>query len=189
MRSKSHPSAFGFTLIELLVVIIILVLLAGLGVALMSVFFRDQGARQAGLVVTQTIAWAKQEAARTHQPHHLVFAPKNEEGWMTIHKDVDKNGRYDADPMVSGGRIDLPRGIVFDHAPEWLSVSPCGQIVFSPGHPKVPASSFDRIMNGPTPVPLGDIILRVRNQPLVMCLSLDQPTGKVRRSFFLNESP
>src|SRR5213075_1974739 len=89
----------GFTLIELLIVIIIIVLLTTMSVALLSVFFRGQGARQGAMVVTQVLAQAKQEAAKTHKYHFVVFSKNGEDAWMEIHKDNinNSNGLYDGD--------------------------------------------------------------------------------------------
>src|SRR5213075_3250302 len=87
----------GFTLIELLIVIIIIVLMATMAVALLSVFFRGQGARQGAMVVMQVLAQAKQEAAKTHHYHFVVFSKANTEGWMEIHRDMDQNGLYNGD--------------------------------------------------------------------------------------------
>jgi hypothetical protein len=44
-------------------------------------------------------------------------------------------------------------------------------------------------MNGPTPKPVGDIIIRVKGKPSVMCLDLDRASGKIRRNFFINDDP
>src|SRR5205814_3348207 len=82
MRRRS-----GFTLLELLIVIIIIVLLTTLSVALLSVFFRGQGARQGAMIVTQVLAQTKQEAAKTHKHHFVVFSKSGDDGWMEIHKD------------------------------------------------------------------------------------------------------
>lgn len=186
----------GFTLLELLIVIIIIVLLATMSVALLSVFFRGQGARQGAMTVTQVLAQCKQEAARSHRYYFVVFSKKDEDGWMEIHKDQDNNGIYngdrnpkslDPDPTVPDGYIDLPRNVGFDNSPEWLSVSPSGYVGFSSGFKEIQASSFDAVMNGPSPSPVGDIILRVINKGYVMCLDIDRSSGKIRRNFFLNE--
>src|SRR5579862_3631665 len=87
----------GFTLIELLIVIIIIVLMATMAVALLSVFFRGQGARQGAMVVMQVLAQAKQAAAKTHRYHFVVFSKPGEDGWMEIHRDMDNNGIYNGD--------------------------------------------------------------------------------------------
>jgi len=44
-------------------------------------------------------------------------------------------------------------------------------------------------MNGQSPSPIGDVILKVDNQPYFMCMDLDRASGKIRRSFFLNQEP
>jgi prepilin-type N-terminal cleavage/methylation domain-containing protein len=186
----------GFTLLELLIVIIIIVMLATMSVALLSVFFRGQGARQGAMIVTQVLAQCRQEAARSHRYYFVVFSKKGEDGWMEIHKDQDNNGIYngdqnpkslDADPTVPDGYVDLPRNVAFEQAPDWLSVSPSGYVGFSPGFKEIQASSFDTVMNGPSPSPVGDVILRVINKGYVMCLDIDRSSGKIRRNFFINE--
>jgi prepilin-type N-terminal cleavage/methylation domain-containing protein len=188
----------GFTLLELLIVIIIIVLLVTMAVALLSVFFRGQGARQGAMIVTQVMAQAKQEAAKTHKYHFIVFSKKDQDGWMEIHRDMDNNGLYngdekrdtaDSDPVVDNSTADLPRNVVFERSPVWMAISPSGYCSFSPGYQDMQASSFDKIMNGPKPTPIGDIILRVKGKPFVMCLDLDRASGKIRRNFFINEDP
>jgi prepilin-type N-terminal cleavage/methylation domain-containing protein len=188
----------GFTLLELLIVIVIIVLLATMSVALLSVFFRGQGARQGAMVVMQVLAQTKQEAAKTRKVHFVVFSKQGEDGWMEIHRDMDNNGIYngdqdpktsDPDPMVDDGYVDLPRNVAFEYAPQWLSISPSGYCGFSSGFKEMQASTFDKVMNGPKPTPVGDIILRVINKPFVMCLDIDRASGKIRRSFFINDAP
>ena len=44
-------------------------------------------------------------------------------------------------------------------------------------------------MSGPTPKPVGDIVLRVLNKPYTMCLDIDRASGKIRRNFFINDEP
>lgn len=194
MRSRAK----GFTLLELLIVIIIIVLLVTMSVALLGVFFRGQAARQGAMIVTQVLAQAKQEAAKTHKYHFVIFSKQGQDGWMEIHRDQDLNGVYngdenpktvDADPCVDDSYTELPRSVVFERAPVWMSVSPSGYCSFSPGYQEMSASSFDSIMNGPNPKPVGDIILRVQNKPYVMCLDIERASCKVRRSFFINDDP
>jgi prepilin-type N-terminal cleavage/methylation domain-containing protein len=188
----------GFTLLELLIVIIIIVLLTTLSVALLSVFFRGQGARQGAMIVTQALAQAKQEAAKTHRYHFIVFSPKGKDGWMEIHMDNIQmpNGIYDGDqdpstkdfdPLVPDAYIELPKNVSFDKSPDWMGISPSGYCNFNSGFVKMQASAFDSIMNGAKPTPVGDIILRVMNKPYVMCLDIERASGKIRRSFFINE--
>lgn len=193
MRTREQ----GFTLLELLIVIIIIVLLTTMSVALLSVFFRGQGARQGAMVVTQVLAQTKQAAAMSRKVHFAVFSKQGQDGWMEIHRDMNNDGIYngdqdpktasDADPMVDDGYVDLPRNVAFEYAPEWLSVSPSGYVGFSSGFKEIQASTFDTVMNGPKPTPVGDVILRVMNKPFVMCLDIDRASGKVRRNFFVNE--
>jgi len=194
-----HRGVRGFTLIELLIVIIIIVLLTTLSVALLSVFFRGQGARQGAMIVTQVLAQAKQEAAKTHKYHFVVFSKGGEDGWMEIHKDSIQmsNGIYDGDqnpkstndtdPVVLDSFTELPRNVTFERAPMWMGISPSGYCSFNSGFTEMQASSFDSIMNGPNPTPVGDIVLRVMNKPYVMCLDIDRASGKIRRNFFINE--
>jgi len=190
----------GFTLLELLIVIIIIVLLATLSVALLSVFFRGQGARQGAMIVTQVLAQAKQEAAKTHRTHYVVFSPANKDGWMEIHKEdhTNPNGLYngdydpasvDSDPVVPDSYTELPRNVAFESSPTWVSVSPSGYCGFNSGFKEMQASSFDRVMNGPAPRPVGDIVLRVLNKPFTMCLDIDRASGKIRRHHFINDEP
>jgi hypothetical protein len=80
----------------------------------------------------------------------------------------------------------LPKGVGFDHSPEWVALSPSGTMTFSPGFPPVPASQFDSVLSGPNPTPIGDVILGIQGQSYKMCMSLERSSGKVRRTFFLN---
>ena len=125
----------GFTLLELLIVIVIIVLLTTMSVALLSVFFRGQGARQGAMIVTQVLAQAKQEAAKTHKYHFVVFSKPGEEGWMEIHKDnvLNSNGLYDGDqnpksddldPLVPDSFTELPRNVSFERSPTWIASPP-----------------------------------------------------------------
>lgn len=188
----------GFTLLELLIVITIIVLLATISVALLSALFRGQGARQSAMLVTQVLAQAKQEAAKTHRYHFVVFSKEGQEGWMEIHMDMDNNGMYngdqdprtnDPDPAIPESYTELPRLVTFERAPAWIGISPSGYCSFSPGFQPMQPSAFDTIMNGGRPTPVGDIIIRVNNKPYVMCLSMDRASAKIRRSFFINDAP
>ena len=191
----------GFTLIELLIVIIIIVILTTLSVALLSVFFRGQGARQGAMIVTQVLAQAKQEAAKTHKYHFVVFSKNGEDGWMEIHKDNIQmsNGIYDgdrnpkttqdSDPLVADSYTELPKNVTFERSPDWIAISPSGYCGFNPGFTEMQASSFDTVMNGANPTPVGDIVIRVMNQGYTMCLDLDRASGKIRRNFFVNDQP
>ena len=186
----------GFTLLEMLVVIIIVVIMAGVSVALLNVFFRGQGVRQGAMIVANAVAQAKQKAAETHKYHFLIFSPVGKEGWMEVHADKNDDGLYqgddkfdtvDADPALEGGKVDLPKFVVFDSRPSWVAFSPSGYCHFSPGFSEIQASSFDKVMNGSNPTAIGDIILRVTGRGYVMCIDLDKAAGKVRRFFFINE--
>ena len=196
MRTRDRRG--GFTLLELLIVIIIIVLLATLSVALLSVFFRGQGARQGAMIVTQVIAQAKQEAAKTHKYHFVIFSKQGQDGWMEIHRDDPalSNGIYngdwdpktnDSDPVVPNSYTELPRNVAFENSPTWLAISPSGYCGFNAGFKEMQASSFDKVMNGPSPKPVGDVVLRVLNKPFTMCLDIDRASGKIRRNFFIND--
>ena len=197
-RTLGSRRGAGFTLIELLVVIIIIVILAGVAIALLGVFFRGQGVRQGASIVMMTIAEAKQAAAKTHRVHFVVFSKTKTEAWMEIHTDsiATPDGLYqgdqdsttnDTDPALPGERIDLPKHVQFDYAPTWIALTPSGYCYFSGGFKEIQASTFDSVMNGPSPSPIGDVILKIDNQPFYMCLDLDRASGKIRRSFFLNQ--
>jgi prepilin-type N-terminal cleavage/methylation domain-containing protein len=197
-RTVGSRRGAGFTLIELLVVIIIIVILASVSIALLGSFFRGQGVRQGAQIVSMTIAEAKQAAAKTHHVHFVVFSKTKTEGWMEIHTDNIQNpdGIYqgdqdsttnDNDPALPGGRIDLPKHVQFDYAPMWIALTPSGYCYFSGGFKEIQASTFDNVMNGASPSAIGDIILKVDNQPYYMCMDLDRASGKIRRSFFLNQ--
>jgi prepilin-type N-terminal cleavage/methylation domain-containing protein len=186
----------GFTLLEMMVVIIIVVILASVSVALLNVFFRGQGVRQGAMIVTNAVAQAKQKAAEKHRYFFLVFSPIGKDGWMEVHEDKNEDGIYqgddkadtvDADPAVEGGKVDLPKFVVFDQSPSWIAFSPSGYCHFNPGFKEIQASSFDKVMNGSNPTPLGDVILRIQGRGFVMCIDLDKAAGKVRRFFFINE--
>jgi prepilin-type N-terminal cleavage/methylation domain-containing protein len=195
----------GFTLIEMLIVIIIIVILAGASVALLNAMLRGQGVKQGAMIVTQAVAEAKQQAAKTHKVVFLVFSPlgggaaggaAGPEGWLEIHMDKNEDGVYqgdqkldsqDSDPAIEGLKIDLPRFVVFEGAPVWIGFSPSGYITFSPGFKEVQASTFDAVMNGSNPRAIGDVILRMSGRGFYMCVDLDRASGKVRRSFFLNQ--
>jgi prepilin-type N-terminal cleavage/methylation domain-containing protein len=192
-------SGGGFTLVEMLIVIIIIVILTGVTVALLGIFFRGQGVRQGAMIVSQAIAEAKQAAAKTHRIHYLIFSPINQEAWMEIHSSNitnpstmyqgDQNPTtVDTDPAIDPpGKIDMPKHVQFTYAPTWIAFTPSGYCYFNGGFKEVQASTFDSVMNGSSPNPVGDVILKVDVQPYTMCLDLDRATGKIRRSFFLNQ--
>src|SRR5579863_1803675 len=121
----------GFTLLELLIVIVIIVILTTMSVVLLSVFFRGQGVRQGAMIVTQVLAQARLEAAKTHKYHFVVFSRPGEDAWMEIHKDniLFPNGMYDGDqnpktddqdPLIPDGYVELPKNTTFEYAPTWL---------------------------------------------------------------------
>lgn len=185
----------GFTMIELMIVIIIIIILATAALALMNTFFRGQGVRQGAMIVSQAVAQAKQRAAETHRYVFLVFSKLGEEAWLEIHEDTNLDGIYqgdqdnrdhskDGDKAIEGHQIDLPKHIIFDKAPVSITFAPSG---FIGGYKDVPASQFDGTMNGNSPKAEGDVILRVKNQKYLMCMDLEQSSGKIRRMFFLDE--
>ena len=195
----------GFTLIEMLIVIIIIVIVAGATVSMMGVFLRGQGVNRGGAIVTQAVAQAKGRAAETHKYHFLVFSKSGQqaggqtisEGWMEVHRDMNNDGVYqgdqdpttpDADPVVQGDTIQLPKFVVFEYAPEWIAFAPSGYIGFGGGFQEIQASSFDANMSGSNPSTVGDVILRIQNQEYYMCMDMDRASGKIRRFFFLNKS-
>ncbi len=198
MRSDDMRREKGFTLIEMLIVIVIIVILAGVSVALMGVFFRGQGVRQGATIVSQVVAEAKQAAAKSHRVHFVIFSKTKTDAWMEIHIDniQSPDGIYqgdqssdtiDADPALEGGRIDLPKHVQFEYAPMWIAFTPSGYCYFSGGYKEIQSSTFDAVMNGNSPNPVGDIILKVDMQAYYMCMDLDRASGKIRRSFFLNQ--
>jgi prepilin-type N-terminal cleavage/methylation domain-containing protein len=198
MKCTRSLAKAGFTLIEMLIVIIIIVILAGVSVALLNVFFRGQGVRQGSAIVSQVMAEAKQAAAKTHRVHFVIFSKTKTEAWLEIHTDniQTPDGIYqgdqnsdsnDADPALPGGRIDLPKHVQFEYAPTWIAFTPSGYCYFGGGFKEIQASTFDSIMNGATPNPVGDVILKTSNQPYYMCMDMDRASGKIRRYFFLNQ--
>jgi prepilin-type N-terminal cleavage/methylation domain-containing protein len=198
MKGTIGRARRGFTLIEMLVVIIIIVILAGVTIALLGAFFRGQGVRQGAQIVSQVIAEARQAAAKTHRVHFVVFSKTNTEGWMEIHVDnlLAPNGLYDGDqdpttvdqdPALPGGPVELPKHVQFSYAPTWIAITPSGYCYFNSGFTEIQASTFDAVMNGASPSPVGDVILKIDNQPYLMCMDLDRASGKIRRSFFLNQ--
>ena len=199
-QTKGDARKGGFTLIEMLIVIIIIVILAGVSVALLGMFFRGQGVRQGAAIVSQVIAEAKQAAAKTHRVHFVVFSKTKTEAWLEIHTDniLNPDGIYqgdqdpmstDADPALDPGRIDLPKHVQFEYSPTWIGFTPSGYCYFSSGFKEIQASTFDAVMNGGSPNPVGDMIIKIDQQPYFMCMDLDRASGKIRRYFFLNQTP
>lgn len=196
--ATSGRRAGGFTLIEMLIVIIIIVILATTSVMLMNVFFRGQGVRQGAMIVSQAVAECKQRACEKHRVFFLVFSKTGQDAWVEIHEDNPKSpdGIYqgdqdptsvDADPVVDGLKIDLPKWVVFQYSPQWVAFTPSGYTYFNGSFKEVQASTFDAVMNGSNPNPIGDVIMKIQARPYFMCLDLDRASGKIRRSFFLNQ--
>ncbi|MFN3486916.1 MAG: prepilin-type N-terminal cleavage/methylation domain-containing protein [Planctomycetota bacterium] len=194
MKNAMRPRG-GFTLFELLVVIIIITILAGSSIMLLNVFFRGQGVRQGAAIVSQVIAQAKQQAARTHQAVFLVFSPPGQDAWLEIHTDANEDGVYQGDQKVEtkdpdpadGPRVDLPKFVTFEYAPVWIGFAPSGYMTFSSGFSEIQASMFDAIMAGSSPRAVGDVVLRQQNQKVYMCIDLDRASGRARRAQFLNQ--
>jgi hypothetical protein len=166
-------------------------------VALLGAFFRGQGVRQGAMIVGQAVAEAKQLSAKSHRNVFLVFSPvAANEGWVEIHKDLNEDGNYqgdnkpntpDADPVIEGGKAELPKFVTFHEAPSYIVFSPSGYMTFGGGFKEIQASTFDAVMNGSNPKPVGDVILKMQHRPYFMCTDLDRASGKMRRSFFLNQ--
>jgi prepilin-type N-terminal cleavage/methylation domain-containing protein len=188
----------GFTLLEMMIVIAIIGIILGVTVALFGLFFKGESVRQGAAIVAQGVAEAKQWASKEHEYFFLVFSKTGEdnEAWIEVHRDANKDGVYqgdqdfttnDADPVVEGIRADLPKFVVFETAPKWLSVAPSGYLAFAPGFSEVQASTFDKVMNGAAPKPIGDVVLKVKGRNFRVCMDLDKATGKARRSHPLYE--
>jgi prepilin-type N-terminal cleavage/methylation domain-containing protein len=187
----------GFTLLEMMIVIAIIGIILGATIALLNLMFKGESVRQASAIVAQGVAEAKQWAAKERCYFFLVFSKEGEEGLIEIHRDSNKDGIYqgdqdvktpDADPAVDGKWADLPRFVVFEKSPKWVSFAPSGYMGFSPGFNEIQASSFDANFSGSNPSQLGDIIVKVSNRNFRVCMDLDKATGKVRRSQFLGEN-
>ena len=186
----------GFTLLEMMIVIAIIGIILGATIALLGLIFKGESVRKAAAIVSQGVAEAKGWAAKEHAYFFLVFAKQGEEGTIEIHRDANKDGVYqgdqdvktpDADPAVEGKWADLPKFVIFEKAPNWISFAPSGYIAFAPGFNEVQASTFDAVHNGSNPNPIGDVVVKVMNRDFRVCMDLDKATGKVRRSHFLAE--
>lgn len=187
----------GFTLLEMMIVIAIIGIILGASVALLGLFFKGESVRQASAIVAQGVAEAKQWAAKERVYFFLVFSKEGEEGTIEIHRDANKDGIYqgdqdvktpDADPAVEGKWADLPKFVIFERSPKWISFAPSGYMGFSPGFNEMQASSFDAVHAGSNPNPVGDVVVKVTNRNFRVCMDLDKATGKVRRSHFLGEN-
>lgn len=186
----------GFTLLEMMIVIAIIGIILGASIALLGLMFKGESVRQASSIVAQGVAECKQWAAKEHAYFFLVFSKQGDEGTIEIHRDNNKDGVYqgdqdvktpDADPAVEGKWADLPKFVIFETAPNWISFAPSGYLGFAPGYNEVQASTFDAIHAGAKPNPIGDVVVKVTNRNFRVCMDLDKATGKVRRSHFLAE--
>ena len=191
----------GFTLLELLIVIILIVILAGVTVAMMNTFFRGQGTRQAATQVVIAFSNAKQLAANTRVMHFLVFFNVDttgdgtpESGTIEIHKDVNGNRQYDgdfnsttmdADTAIEGKPMALPKHVKFESYPQWVGVFPTGYCTFPAGFSEMNGGPFDGLAQNGTVG--GDIILLIPGRNYRACLDIDRGSGKIRRWFFTQQ--
>jgi prepilin-type N-terminal cleavage/methylation domain-containing protein len=174
----------GFTLIELLVVIIIIVILTGMTLAMMSVFMRDQGIRQGGNMVANTISLCRQLAAEKRVMHFVVFTNSESEGCgvMRTFKDINNTKSYDnGDQEVEGGSVQLPKNVVFEKVPAWIGMTPTG---YATGYTDLSSSLYEKRMRDFQKE--GDIILVTKvGQFRAWCMDIDPAAGKIRRGVLL----
>jgi len=182
--------AQGFTLLEMMVTIAIIGIVLGVSIALFGMFFKGESVRQGAMIVSQGVAEAKQWAAKEHKYFFLVFSKVGEDAWMEIHEDKNRDGLYqgdhdattkDPDPTTMKA-VSLPKFVILEHAPKWVAFAPSGYVSFNPGFSEIQASTFDAVHNGSNPKPVGDVVLRVKERELRMCMDLDKASGKIRRS-------
>jgi len=177
-----RSSRAGFTLLEMMVVIIIITLLTGAAVAGLSLFLRDEGPRQAGAIVSQTFAQAKQLSAETRVLHFIKF--ENHPGGygrMTVHKDINGNQFLDAsDEHLATRDVVLPKGVTFDPkkmpSQGFVGIAPSG---YTTGYVDIPSSTYEKKMRDL--VVDGDIVLRTKGDTVALCIDVDPAAGKVRK--------
>ncbi len=180
MKSKR-----GFTLIELLVVIIIIIIIASTVVALMNVFFRGQGIRQASIVITQAFAQGKQLSCDQRVVHFIVFTNAPDGGRMQIYRDGNGNKTWDGaamDPEISERTIELPRFVMFIKNPQWVAFEPSGYVIFNTGFVELTPGAFEAAQSSNPPD--GDLIIQMNNRPYKMTMDIERVTGKIRKSAF-----
>lgn len=179
----------GFTLLELLIVIIIICILTALMLVMSGVFMRGQTVRQGSMVMMQAVARTKQFSADKRCMHFLVFENAPDGGRVWIYRDANANNQYDAgvDQLAETGATNLPRNVDFEppYMPQWMGFNPSGYVIYNPGFAEVQAGTFDGAMAASSPTVTGDIVIKVRNQNIRMCMDVDKAAGKIRRHQFL----
>lgn len=183
----------GFTLLELLIVIIIICILTALALVMSGFFMRGQGVRQGSMIVMQAIARTKQLSADQRCMHFLVFENATDGGRMWIYRDSNANNQFDGtlaattEILAEQSSTDLPKLVDFQapYYPMWIGFNPSGYIVYSAGFAETQASTFDAAMAASTPTPMGDIVIKMRNDNLRVCMDVDKASGKIRRHQFL----
>lgn len=183
MRRMEHRTrAAGFTLMEMLVVVIIVVLLAGVTVALMGQFLRGQGIRSAANLVSASVMQTKQSSAETRLLHFLKFENQPDGvGLMKTLEDTNGNKLPDTgDREVDSKPLTLPKGVYFKQCPDWIAINPSG---YTTGFLDVAASTFEAAIRENREA--GEIILAIRGQSYIVCMDIDPSAGKIRKWHFL----
>lgn len=179
-------SGRGFTLLELLVVIIIIVILSGMTLALMGVFLRDQGIRQGGNMVQNTLNMCRQYAAEKRVMHFVVFKNNENEscGIMKIYRDINNSKTHDnADLEIEGGFVQMPHNVMFKKVPAWIGITPTG---YCTGYTDMSSSLFEKRMRDEREE--GDIILTLKTgRYRAWCMDIDPAAGKIRRGVLLTD--
>jgi prepilin-type N-terminal cleavage/methylation domain-containing protein len=195
-NAKRSPGASGFTLFEMLVVIMIIVIVAGGAVAMLNMFFRGQGIRQAAVLVSGCFTHAKELSATQRKVHFLVFENDTKAGlaWVRICADGNGNHQFDRveiDKPIDADKLYLPHGVFFQIPAQnwigWVGVEPNGYCVFRPGYREISAGEFEGDIAADPPVVTGDIVLEMQGQPFKMCLDVERCAGKIRKCHFISE--
>ena len=183
---NSRNARHGFTLIELLVVIIIITIMAGMTLAMMSVFMRDQGIRAAGNLVANTLSLGRQYSAEKRVMHFVVFSNNDTEGCgvMKTYKDINNSKSYDgSDLEIEGGTVMLPRNVIFKKYPPWVGFTPTG---FCTGYTDMSSSLYEKRMKDFQEE--GDIVLAAKvGKYRAWCMDIDPAAGKIRRGVLLTD--